>query len=385
MSRLSGYRRIAVKVGSSLLIAPEGGLNGAWLDTVCADIAQLRENGTDVMVITSGAIALGRRLLRLPRGPMKLEESQAAAACGQISLAEAWSGALGRHSITAGQVLLTLDDTKARRRYLNARATINTLLKMRAVPVINENDTIATTEIRYGDNDRLAAHVATMMGADLLILLSDVDGLYSGPPALDPDARFIGHVAEITPEIEGMAGAAGTELSRGGMVTKIEAGRIATAGGTEMVITSGKKSHPVAALAGNGRATWFAASGNWVTARKKWISGQLGVKGALIVDEGALNALSNGKSLLPAGVRQAEGDFARGDVISVRAPDGAEIGRGIVAYDVGDARRILGRKSAEIAEILGYAGRTEMIHRDDLVMHAGTASRRKERVTKDHA
>jgi glutamate 5-kinase len=385
MSRLAGYRRIAIKIGSSLLIAPPGGLNNEWLDSVCADIAAIRGSGTEVMVVTSGAIALGRKLLALPPGPLKLEDSQAAAACGQISLAGAWSGALGRLAMTAGQILLTLDDTKGRRRYLNARATIDTLLRLQAVPVINENDTIATTEIRYGDNDRLAAHVATMMGADLLILLSDVDGLYSGPPALDPDARFIEHVAAITPEIEAMAGAAGTELSRGGMVTKIEAGRIVTAAGTEMVITSGKKLHPVAALDAGARATWFAASGNWVTARKKWISGQIGVKGALFVDDGALRALANGKSLLPAGIRRAEGDFRRGDVISVCAEDGSEIGRGIVAYDIGDARRILGRKSAQIAEILGYAGRTEMIHRDDLVMHRNATERRTEQVTTGHA
>jgi len=375
MKALSGYRRIVVKIGSARLVDRQSGLKGEWLASVAGDIAWLRSKGCEVLVVTSGAIALGRTLLKLPKGALKLEESQAAAAVGQISLARAWEQALAGHSITAGQILLTLGDTEERRRYLNARATIATLLKLGAVPVINENDTIATTEIRYGDNDRLAARVATMAGADLLILLSDIDGLYTAPPHLDPDAQFVPQVAAITPEIEAMAGDAGSELSRGGMVTKIEAGKIATAAGTAMVITSGKRMHPVNALAQGERATWFAASGNPVTARKKWISGQRAVAASITVDDGAIAALAAGKSLLPAGVRSIEGRFQRGDVVSVRAPGGAEIAKGLIAYDDEDAARIAGCKSDRIAEILGYAGRSEMIHRDDLVLKPGIAKR----------
>jgi glutamate 5-kinase len=370
VTALDPYRRIVIKIGSALLVDRDSGLRAPWLASVASDIASLRAKGSEVLVVTSGAIALGRSLLKLPSGALKLEESQAAAACGQISLARAWEQALGEHRITAGQILLTLGDTEERRRYLNARATLGTLLRLGAVPVINENDTIATSEIRYGDNDRLAARVATMASADLLILLSDIDGLYTAPPQLDPTATFVEHVAAITPQIEAMAGAAGTELSRGGMVTKIEAGRIATAGGTAMVITTGKRLNPVATLGAGARATWFAPSGNPVTARKKWISGQLSASASLTVDEGALAALLNGKSLLPAGVKRVEGRFSRGDVVIVRGPDGAEAARGIVAYDFEDAARIAGCKSGRITEILGYAGRSEMIHRDDLVVKA---------------
>ncbi len=379
MTALSPYRRIVIKIGSALLVDRDTGLKAQWLASVASDIDGLRKRGKEVLVVTSGAIALGRSLLRLPSGPLKLDESQAAAACGQISLARAWEQALGEHGITAGQILVTLGDTEERRRYLNARATIATLLKLGAVPVINENDTIATTEIRYGDNDRLAARVATMAGADLLILLSDIDGLYTAPPQQDPDAKFVEHVAAITPQIEAMAGSAGTELSRGGMVTKIEAGRIATAGGTAMVITTGKRLNPVAALGAGARATWFAASGNPVTARKKWISGQLQSAGSVSVDEGALKALLNGKSLLPAGVRRVEGRFSRGDVVIVRGPDGSEVARGIIAYDYDDAARIAGCKSGRITEILGHAGRSEMIHRDDLVVSPGFAGTAREK------
>jgi glutamate 5-kinase len=371
VNRLAKYKRIVIKIGSALLVDRETGLKTAWLASVAEDIAALCKQRKDVLVVTSGAIALGRKLLALPSGPLKLEESQAAAACGQITLARAWEEALAGHGLTAGQVLVTLGDTEERRRYLNARATLETLLKLHAIPVINENDTIATTEIRYGDNDRLAARVATMAGADCLLLLSDIDGLYTAPPADNPDARFVPEVSAITPEIAAMAGAAGSELSRGGMVTKIEAARIATAGGAAMAISSGKKMHPVAAVAAGERATWFAAIGNPVTARKKWIYGQLGVSGRLVVDDGALAALKAGKSLLPAGVRAVEGRFQRGDVVLVIGPDGAEAGRGLVAYDAADAVRIAGCKSAGIADILGYAGRAAMIHRDDLAMAAG--------------
>ena len=367
-SRLSGYKRIVIKIGSSLLVDRRDGLKAAWLQSLADDVAALRSNGHEILIVSSGAIALGRGLLGLKPGALKLEESQAAAAAGQIALSRAYHDTLEKHGIQAGQILLTLSDTEERRRYLNARATIDTLLKLGAVPIINENDTVATSEIRYGDNDRLAARVATMMACDLLILLSDIDGLYSAPPATDPDARFIEQVDAITPEIEAMAGDAGTELSRGGMVTKIEAGRIATAGGTAMVIASGKTLNPVRQITEGGRATWFAASGNPVTSRKKWIAGQLAKNGSLHLDAGAEKALSTGKSLLPAGVKKVTGRFLRGDVVSLVNADGIEIGRGLVAYDSEQAAAICGLKSSEIEAVLGFAGRSEMIHRDDLAL-----------------
>jgi glutamate 5-kinase len=366
---LTDFRRIVVKVGSSLLVDSKGGrLDHDWLAALAQDIAQLHRDERDVLVVSSGAIALGRAVLGLPGGQLKLEDSQAAAAVGQISLARTWSEMLGRHGITAGQVLVTLQDTEERRRYLNARSTIGKLLEWRAVPVINENDTVATNEIRYGDNDRLAARVATMASADLLVLLSDVDGLYDAPPAANSEAKLVALVERITPAIEAMAGAAGSQLSRGGMQTKIEAGKIATHGGTHMVIASGRLAHPLAAIAHGGRCTWFLTAANPVTARKKWIAGTLEPKGSLTIDAGAVVALRGGKSLLPAGVVRVDGSFARGDAVVIRGPDGAEVGRGLVAYDADDAAKIRGRASADIMSILGFGGRTAMVHRDDLVI-----------------
>jgi glutamate 5-kinase len=366
---ISDFRRIAVKVGSSLLVDSEGGrIHEEWLRSLVADLAQLHDEGRDVMVVSSGSIALGRAVLKLASGALKLEESQAAAAVGQIALARTWSEALGRHGIGAGQILVTLGDTEERRRYLNARSTISKLLEWRAVPVINENDTVATTEIRYGDNDRLAARVATMTSADLLVLLSDVAGLYDAPPHLRADAKLIPIVERITPEIEQMAGSAGSELSRGGMQTKIEAGKIATTSGTHMVIASGRVEHPLRAIAQGAPCTWFLTPANPVTARKRWIAGSLEPRGTLTVDAGAVTALRSGRSLLPAGVIRVEGRFARGDAVVVRGPDGGEVGRGLVAYDAEDAERIKGRSSSDIAQILGLEGRAEMIHRDDLVI-----------------
>jgi glutamate 5-kinase len=366
---LADFRRIVVKVGSSLIVDAEAGrVKEAWLAALSDDIARLHREKRDVLVVSSGAIALGRAVLRLPPGPLKLDDSQAAAAVGQIALARTWSAELGRHAITAGQLLVTLQDTEERRRYLNARSTIERLLEWRAVPVINENDTVATNEIRYGDNDRLAARVATMASADLLVLLSDVDGLYDAPPGAGTDAKLVPLVERITPEIEAMAGAAGSELSRGGMQTKIEAGKIATASGTHMVIASGRIAHPLKAIADGARCTWFVTAANPVTARKKWIAGSLEPKGTLTIDTGAVAALRGGKSLLPAGVIRIDGSFARGDAVIIRGPDGAEVGRGLIAYDVEDADKIKGRSSADIASILGFGGRTEMIHRDDLVL-----------------
>lgn len=366
---LADFRRIVVKVGSSLLVDSKARrVRESWLSALCTDIAQLHGEGRDVLVVSSGAIALGRGRLKLPSGPLKLEDSQAAAAVGQIELARIWSEMLGRDQISAGQILLTLQDTEERRRYLNARSTVGKLLELRAVPVINENDTVATNEIRYGDNDRLAARVATMASADLLVLLSDIDGLYDSPPNLNPDAKLIPVVSAITPQIEAMAGDAGSELSRGGMRTKVEAGRIATTGGTHMVIASGLIEHPLKAIADGGRCTWFLTPANPVTSRKRWISGSLEPRGILWIDAGAVAALRRGRSLLPAGVIKVEGGFARGDAVIVRGPDGHEVGRGLVAYDAEHAEQIKGRSTSDVALVLGIEGRAEIIHRDDLVI-----------------
>jgi glutamate 5-kinase len=367
--RLTDFRRIVVKVGSSLLVdAERGRLNEKWLASLAADIAGLHADKRDILVVSSGAIALGRTVLKLPAGELALEDSQGAAAVGQIALARTWTEALSRHGITAGQVLVTPGDTEERRRYLNARSTIDRLLQWRAVPVINENDTVATNEIRYGDNDRLAARVATMASADLLVLLSDVDGLYDAPPGSGAAVSHLPRVERITPEVEAMAGAAGSGLSRGGMQTKIEAGKIATAAGTHMVIASGHLDHPLRAIENGARCTWFLTAGNPVTARKKWIAGSLEPKGTLTIDAGAVAALRRGNSLLPVGVVRIEGGFARGDAVIIRGPDGVEIGRGLCAYDAEDAQKIRGRSSSAIDAILGFSGRAEMIHRDDLVV-----------------
>jgi glutamate 5-kinase len=370
--QLTDFKRIVIKVGSSLLVdSAAGRVRRSWLVALAEDIAKLHGEKRDVLVVSSGAIALGRARLKLPRGALKLEESQGAAAVGQIALARIWSEVLGQHGIETGQILLTLQDTEERRRYLNARSTIARLLDWRAVPVINENDTIATNEIRYGDNDRLAARVASMATADLLILLSDIDGLYDAPPNSNANAKLIPRVSAITPEIEAMAGSAESELSRGGMRTKIEAGKIATAAGAHMVIASGKIDHPLRAIAKGGRCTWFMTAANPVTSRKRWIAGTLEARGTLTIDAGAVAALRKGKSLLPAGVIRVDGQFARGDAVVVRGPDTREVGRGLVAYDAEDADKIKGRSSGDILSILGISGRSEMIHRDDLVIGPG--------------
>ncbi|MHA7774613.1 glutamate 5-kinase [Roseibium sp. M-1] len=368
MSRsLKSYSRIVVKIGSALLVE-QGVLKRAWLDALVSDVVSLAEAGAEMLIVSSGSIALGRGILGLPKGPLKLEESQAAAAAGQISLAQAYADALGAHGRKAGQILLTLGDTEERRRYLNARATIGTLLKMGAVPIINENDSVATSEIRYGDNDRLAARVATMASADCLVLLSDIDGLYTAPPQQNPDAVFLPEVPRITPEIESMAGSAGSELSRGGMKTKIDAGKIATAAGTSMVITSGKELNPLRRLDEGARGTWFPALATPASARKAWIGGHLEPRGEIRLDEGAVRAMKSGKSLLPAGVTSVSGSFMRGDAVMLVGPEGRIIGRGLIAYDADEAQLIAGRNSREIEAIVGYQGRAEMIHRDDLVL-----------------
>jgi glutamate 5-kinase len=363
-------KRIVVKIGSSLLVdTASGTLKGEWLEALADDIAALRAQGKEVIVVSSGAIALGRNALGLTKGALKLEDSQAAAAVGQIDLAHAYEDAFRARGLAAAQVLVTLGDTEERRRYLNARSTMTTLLKLGAVPVVNENDTVATNEIRYGDNDRLAARVASMMSADCLVLLSDVDGFYTAPPNSCADARRLDEVREITAEIEAMAGDVGSELSRGGMVTKIEAAKIAVQGGTHMVIASGKVLNPLGALATTGIATWFLARSNPVTARKRWIAGTLVPRGAFTVDSGAAVALAAGKSLLPAGVTRVEGHFERGDAVVIKNGEGVEIGRGLTAYGHAEAVAIIGRKSSEIADILGYLGRPELIHRDDMTLN----------------
>ena len=363
-------KRIVIKIGSALLVERASGrLRATWLNSLADDVATLTALGKEVILVSSGAIALGRHAISLPKGPLELEQSQAAAAVGQVSLAHAYQNVFQTRGLTTAQILLTLGDTEERRRYLNARRTIETLIAHRVIPVVNENDTVATSEIRYGDNDRLSARVASMVSADCLALLSDVDGLYTAPPADDPSARRLDVVTEITPEIEAMAGDAGTELSKGGMKTKIEAGRIALAAGTHMVIASGKPMHPIAAIAAGAPCTWFLAPSDPVTAKKRWIAGQLEPKGTVEIDAGAEKALLSGKSLLPAGVRRIDGAFDRGDAVVIRGADGRELGRGLVAYGKADALRIMGRKSGEIEQILGHAGRSELIHRDDMALH----------------
>jgi glutamate 5-kinase len=366
---LKNFRRIVIKVGSSLLVdRGEGCVKRKWLVSLAQDIADLHKQGADLLVVSSGSIALGRTVLGLPERDLKLEDSQAAAAVGQIALARLWAEVLADKQITAGQILVTLGDTEERQRYLNARATIGRLLDLRAVPIINENDTVATNEIRYGDNDRLAARVATMASADLLILLSDVPGLYTAPPADNPDAKLIPVVFRVSAEIEAMAGGAASSLSRGGMRTKIEAAKIATTGGTHMLIADGRVEHPVSRINDLVPCTWFLTGSNPVTARKKWIAGSLEPRGVLHVDAGAARAIANGKSLLPAGVTRVEGNFTSGDCVLIRDPRAAEIGRGLVGYDASEAVLIAGRNSQDILSLLGAPGRTVIIHRDDMVV-----------------
>lgn len=363
-------QRIVVKIGSALLVdRTTGVLNTDWLASLMDDVAALAKSGKEVVLVSSGAIALGRHMLKLPKGPLELEESQASAAVGQISLAHAYQDFAHRHGLIAAQILVTLGDTEERRRYLNARHTIDRLLALKAIPVVNENDTVATTEIRYGDNDRLSARVASMVSADCLVLLSDIDGLYTAPPGSTSHARRLDLVTEITPEIEAMAGDAGTELSKGGMKTKIEAAKIVRAAGCDMIIASGKVIHPLKAISEGCAATWFIAPSDPVTAKQRWISGQLEPKGVVVVDDGAEKAMLAGKSLLPAGVKSVSGAFDRGEVVIIRNETGHELGRGLIAYAKTDAERIIGKRSAAIAEILGFEGRAELIHRDDMALN----------------
>ena len=362
-------RRVVVKIGSALLVDQTTGTpRQAWLDALAADLAELRAAKIEIVIVSSGAIALGRRSLNLPLGPLRLEESQAAAATGQIRLAHAYETALASHGLPVAQILLTLSDSETRRRYLNARNTLATLLKKGAVPVINENDTIATEEIRFGDNDRLAARVAAMIGADLLVLLSDIDGLYTGNPRIDATAEFLPHIRDVDAKIEAMAGAPGADGS-GGMVTKLAAAKIALGAGCHMLIANGHAPHALGALRrGEARCTWFEAGTTPRKAYKNWIAGSLSPRGKLRIDSGAAAALAKGRSLLPAGVRSVDGVFERGDAVIVADLDGRELARGLVAYDTAEAVKICGHKTAEVETLLGYRGRGAMVHRDDLVL-----------------
>ena len=368
MNALAPYRRLTIKIGSALLVDKAGGLRSQWLAGLAADIAALKAEKRDVVIVSSGAIALGRGLLGLSAVALTLEQSQAAASAGQIALSQAWAEALGRHGIVTGQILITPNITEERRYYLNARTTIATLLGLGAIPIINENDSVATAEIRYGDNDRLSARVATMIEADCLVLLSDVDGLYTAPPVRDPDAEHLPVVKAITASIEAMAGGAASHLSRGGMTTKIEAGKIATQAGTAMIIARGTENHPLQALTTGARHTLFHAAESRAHARKRWIMGTLAVAGTLTVDADAARALLTGKSLLPIGVTKVTGAFERGDTVAVLNPDGLEIARGLAGFDSEDARLVIGKRSDAVIELLGSGNRGAMVHRDNLVL-----------------
>ena len=368
MASLTASRRLVVKIGSALLIDRNtGNLRTDWLAALADDVYWLRSLGVQVVLVSSGSIALGRGVLGLPPRDLALEQSQAAAAVGQIRLARAYEEAMVPHGIITAQVLLTLDDSHNRRRYLNSRATLEQLLGLHVLPIVNENDTIATDEIRFGDNDRLAAQIAATIEADVLVLLSDVDGLYTADPVRDPDARHIGQVDRITPEIMAMAGDAGSGLSKGGMKTKVIAARTATDAGCAMAICHGAALRPLQALHNGAKATWFEPLLDPRTARKRWISA-MKPHGRVVLDDGATRALKTGKSLLPAGVRAVEGTFERGDPVAILAADGEQLGIGLARYTSAEASRIKGHQSHEIEGILGYPGRAALIHRDDMAL-----------------
>ncbi|MFC4671961.1 glutamate 5-kinase [Seohaeicola nanhaiensis] len=368
MASLIGARRVVIKIGSALLVdRVSGALRADWLRALAEDVAWLRGGGSDVILVSSGSIALGRSVLGLGAGTLPLEQSQAAAAVGQIRLARAYEEGLAPHGITTGQVLVTLEDSADRRRYLNSRATMETMLGFGVVPIVNENDTVATDEIRYGDNDRLAAQVAVTVGADVLVLLSDVDGFYSANPTQDPTAKRFELIERITPEIEAMAGDAGSGLSKGGMKTKLMAAKMATAGGCAMAITEGSPLNALRLLENGANATWFTAQDDPQAARKRWIAA-MKPRGEITVDAGAVAALSGGKSLLPAGVTAVAGRFGRGDPVAILGPAGEKLGQGLTRYTVAEAAQIKGRRSTEIEPILGYPGRSALIHRDDMAL-----------------
>lgn len=368
MASLTKAKRVVVKIGSALLVdRTHGSLRTEWLMSLAQDVAWLKGRGIDVVLVSSGSIALGRGVLGLPGVALPLEQSQAAAAVGQIRLARAYEEALAPHDIKTAQVLVTLDDSANRRRYLNSRATLEQLLGFGVVPIVNENDTVATDEIRFGDNDRLAAQIAVTVGADHLVLLSDVDGFYSANPAQDPNATRFDVIETITSEIEDMAGDAGSGLSKGGMKTKLMAAKVATAAGCRMAITEGSVHNPLKALDQGAAATWFTADLDPRAARKRWIAA-MKPKGSVVLDTGAITALQSGKSLLPAGVAKVSGAFERGDAIALTNGAGHVLGHGLARYTSQEVTLILGRKSAEIEPILGYPARSALIHRDDMAL-----------------
>ncbi len=366
---LTAARRIVVKIGSALIVDPSTAApRTSWLNSVTADIATLAARGTEVIVVSSGAISLARRKLNLTAPKLRLEEKQAAAAVGQIRLAQAWSDSLSAQNLTAAQLLLTLEDTEDRRRYLNARATLSTLLALRCIPVINENDTVATAEIRFGDNDRLAARVAEMVQADALILLSDIDGLYTADPRKNSAAQHIPVVEAMTPEIDAMGGDPPAGYSSGGMRTKLAAAHIATQSGVAMAIALGNPQHPLAAVAAGAKCTWFLPAPEGRGARKNWIAGHLAPQGTLVIDDGAARALRKGSSLLPAGIKTVTGSFERGDPVEILDATGTRIARGLAAYSSADAATLAGHRSDDFESLLGFRGRDEAVHRDDLVL-----------------
>ena len=368
MAAIKDAKRLVVKIGSALLVDREtGDLRRDWVAALAADVARIKARGTDVMLVSSGSIALGRGALKLPKGSLALEQSQAAAAVGQIRLARAYEEVLAPYGITTAQVLVTLEDSADRRRYLNSRATMETLLSLGAVPIVNENDTVATDEIRYGDNDRLAAQVAVTVGADQLVLLSDVDGFYSANPQVDPTAKRFEFVNDITPEIEAMAGDGVSGLSKGGMKTKLMAAKTAVGAGCAMAITEGSVLAPLEALENGANATWFLPTLDPHAARKRWISAMKPM-GQIIIDAGAVGALERGKSLLPAGVTAIVGRFRRGDAVTIIDALGRELGQGITSYPSDEATALIGHKTTEIEQILGYPGRAALIHRDDMAI-----------------
>ena len=365
---LSEYRRLVIKVGSSLLIGEDDNVHRGWLEGLAENISTLKGQGHEILVVSSGAIAIGSRVLGINRRRARLEDLQAAAAAGQVQLVHAWQEALALHDIAAAQILLTPEDTENRRRFLNARGTLEKLIDRSVVPIINENDTVATEEIRYGDNDRLAARAAQLVMADALILLSDVDGLYSSDPGRHANAEFVSEVGKITEDIQRMAGEARTDIGSGGMATKVQAARIATHAGCSTVIASGTIERPLDALAAGGRCTVFRAEGTPAAARKQWLAGVLEVRGELRLDDGAVNALNDGKSLLPVGVVEVIGNFRRGDVVTLVDSSGNELGRGLAEYSDDEATRLAGCQSDQIEKKLGYRGRSVMVHRDELVL-----------------
>lgn len=363
------WNRIVVKIGSSLLVDADGQIREGWLKTVIEDIAARREAGQQIIIVSSGAIALGARRLKLPKGGRNcIEDAQAAAATGQIALSQKWAELLGAKNLTAAQILVTLDDLEHRRRYLNASATLERLLGLHVIPVVNENDSVATEEIRFGDNDRLAARIAQAADANAVILLSDIDGLYTANPHSNPDAHLVEHVEAITNEIVAMAdGGSSSGMGSGGMLSKIEAARIANKAGIHLAIISGHQDYPLSGFAKTGKGTVFHAAES-PAARKKWLAGRLSIRGRIVIDAGAARALASGNSLLPAGVRSVSGDFARGDVVDILTEEGQILARGLSEYDSGDAVRIAGRRSEEIAHILGGVARSVLVHRDQMVM-----------------